>query len=205
MNDEFLDKIEELLSKKKVETYKKKFSGNWFEAYKTELEHAKEIFIYLHFLEIFLRNKIAAEFSIEFGDWLFDKSCALKLNFKEQEKIDKVAAELTQTKKELNSDNIVSGLNFGFWTNLFHKSYNYPIWHKNKMIERVFPFLKPHQRDLKQIQKEMEAIRKLRNRVFHFENLQSCNFTEIKNLIDKFIFGVGGFDMLGIMQETKTS
>jgi len=46
----------------------------------------------------------------------------------------------------------------------------------------------------------MEAIRKLRNRVFHFENLQSWNFTEIKKLIDKFIYGVGGFDMISIMQ-----
>jgi hypothetical protein len=200
MNDEFLDKLEELLSKKKVEPYKKKFSNNWFEAYKSELEQAKEIFIYLHFLEIFLRNKIADEFSVEFGNWFFDQNCALKLNFKEQEKIDKAIIELTQTKKEITSDNIVSSLSFGFWTNLFHKSYNYPIWDKNKMIERVFPFLKPHQRNPKQIQKEMEAIRKLRNRVFHFENLQSWNFTEIKKLIDKFIYGVGGFDMISIMQ-----
>lgn len=203
MNDEFLDKLEELLSKKKVEPYKKKFSNNWFEAYKSELEQAKEIFIYLHFLEIFLRNKIAEEFSIEFGNWFFDQNCTLKLNFKEQEKIDKVIVELTQTKKEINLDNIVSSLNFGFWTNLFHKSYNYPIWDKNKMIERVFPFLRSHQRNLKQIQKEMEAIRKLRNRVFHFENLQSWNFAEIKKLIDKFIYGIGGFDMISIMQTTR--
>ena len=203
MNDEFLDKLEELLSKKKVEQYKKKFSNNWFEAYKSELEQAKEIFIYLHFLEIFLRNKIAEEFSVEFGNWFFDQNCTLKLNFKEQEKIDKVIVELTQTKKEINLDNIVSSLNFGFWTNLFHKSYNYPIWDKNKMIERVFPFLRSHQRNLKQIQKEMEAIRKLRNRVFHFENLQSWNFTEIKKLIDKFIYGIGGFDMISIMQTNR--
>lgn len=250
MNDEFLDKLEELLSKKKVEPYKKKFSDKWFEAYKSELEQAKEIFIYLHFLEIFLRNKINDEFSIEFGNWLFDQNRGLsningselsfaletfdptinsasdfanltksstntgsnpllldnpenrtlKLNFKEQEKIDKAIVELTQTKKEINSDNIVSSLSFGFWTNLFHKSYNYPVWDRSKMMERVFPFLKPHQRNLKQIQKEMEAIRKLRNRVFHFENLQSWNFAEIKKLVDKFIYGVGGFDMIGIMQ-----
>jgi len=68
------------------------------------------------------------------------------------------------------------------------------------MPTRVFPFLKPHQRDLKQIQKEMEAIRKFRNRVFHFKNLQSWNFEEMKKLIDKFIFGVGGVDMLDILK-----
>lgn len=201
MTDEFLDKIEQLLSKKKVEPYKNNFSSNWFIAYKSELEQAKEIFIYLHFLEIFLRNKIASEFSIEFGNWLFDKSCALKLNLKEQEKIDKIITELTKTKKEINLDNIISNLNLGFWTNLFHKSYNYQVWQKNKMLERVFPFLKPHQRNLRQIQKEMEAVRKLRNKVFHFENLQSWDFNLMKNLINNFIFGVGGFDMVDILQK----
>ena len=200
MNDEFLDKLEELLSKNKVKPYKEKFSKNWFEAYKLELEQAKEIFIYLHFLEIFLRNKINNEFSIEFGNWLFDQNrglsiikgselssalkkfdptinsasdfanltksstntgsnpllldnpenCTLKLNFKEQEKIDKVIVELTQTKKEINLNNIVSSLSFGFWTNLFHKSYHVPVWQKNNMMERVFPFLKPNQRNLYQ-------------------------------------------------------
>ena len=200
MSDNFLNKLEELLSPKKVAAYKIRFTDNWFEAYKSELSLAKEVFTYLHFLEIFLRNKIATEFGVDFGDWLLDARCSLKLNFKEQEKVGKVIAELSKMDKALDSDNIVSSLNFGFWTNLFHKSYHVPVWQKNKMLERVFPFLKPHQRDLKQIQKEMEAIRKFRNRIFHFENLQSWNFEEMKKLIDKFIFGVGGVDMLGILK-----
>ena len=192
LEKETLDKIETLLSAKKISIYKEKFSSKWFEAYKAELNEAKEIFIYLHFLEVFLRNKIAVEFSLDFGDWLFDDRCQLKLNFKEQEKIKKVIAELTKTKKEINLDNTVSTLNFGFWTNLFHKSYNYSVWQENKMIDRVFPFLKSNQRNLVKIQKEMEAIRKYRNRIFHFESLQSWNFEEMKNLINKFIFGISG-------------
>lgn len=200
MTDNFLNKLEELLSPKKVAAYKIKFSDSWFEAYKSELELAKEIFAYLHFLEIFLRNKIATEFNADFSDWLVDSRSTLKLNFREKEKVGKVLTELSKMGKEPNLDNIISSLNFGFWTNLFHKSYHVQVWQRNKMLERVFPFLKSHQRDLKQIQTEMEAIRKLRNRIFHFENLQSWNFEEMRKLIDKFIFGVGGVDMAKILK-----
>jgi hypothetical protein len=189
---EILDRIEILLSPKKITLYKEKYSDAWLDAYKLELEQAKEVFIYLHFLEVFLRNKIATELSKDFGDWLFDPRCHLKLNFREQEKVGKVLVELNKTSKELNSDNVVSSLNFGFWTNLFHKSYNYSIWQQNKMIERVFPYLKDYERNLSQIQKEMEAIRKFRNRIFHFESMQSWNFAEMKKLINKFIYGIGG-------------
>ena len=139
MSDHFLDKIEDLISSKKCAYYKAKFSDYCFEAYKTELEQAKEIFVHLHFLEIFLRNKIATEFSATFGNWLSDGS-TLKLNHKEQEKVDKAAMELSRLGKEVNLGNIISSLNFGFWTNLFHKSYNCTVWQQNKMTERVFHF-----------------------------------------------------------------
>lgn len=204
MRKNYLDEIEILLSAKKVSLYKEKYSNHWFEAYKSELESAKVSFVYLHFLEIFLRNKIAKEFNQDFGNWLFDPRSILKLNFKEQEKVGKVFAELNKIGKEHDIDNVVSNLNFGFWTNLFHKYYHDPIWQRNKMLERVFPFLKPHQRNLKQIQQELEAIRKFRNRIFHFESMQNWNFEEMNKLIDKFVFGLSGVEV-GKIQEVSNS
>jgi len=193
MKEKHLNQIEVLLSAKKTAIYKEKYSNQWFSAYKNELKKSQELFIYLHFLEIFLRNKISNEFKNEFGDWVFDEKCKLQLTFKEKEKVEKVLLELGKTKKDLNLDNVVSNLNFGFWTNLFHKSYHVPVWQRNAMIERVFAFLKPHQRNLKNIQQELEEIRKFRNRIFHFETMQAWNFEEMKMQIDKFIYGIGGF------------
>lgn len=192
LDKETLNKIEELLSSSKILIYKEKFSDQWFEFYKLELNEAKEILVSLHFLEIFLRNKISTKFTSEFGEWVFDNKCKLKLNFREKDKIDKIISELEVRNKNVNLDNIISSLNFGFWTNLFHKPYHVPIWQQNKIIEHVFPFLKPHQRNLSKIQKEMEAIRKFRNRIFHFESLHGWNLEEMKNLIDKFIYGISG-------------
>ena len=199
-NKKMLNTIETLLSVKKIAFYKEEFGDSWFKAYKAELSQAKEIFVCLHFLEIFLRNKIAIELSQDFGNWFFDKKSQLKLNPREQEKITIAIENLRKIGKEISQDNIISNLNFGFWTNLFHKSYNYPIWQKNKIIERVFPYLKNNQRNLKQIQKEMEAIRKFRNRIFHFENLQDWNFEEMEGLIDKFVYGVSGAKIKEILE-----
>lgn len=190
LDDSFLNEIEKLLSPKRVAIYKQKFSTHWFESYKSEMQQTKEFLIYLHFLEIFLRNRIATELSNDFGkDWFLVQS-NLEFYFKEREKIDKVISNLNRDSKDLICDNVISNLSLGFWTNLFHKSYWVPIWQINQMLERVFPFLNSHQRNLKQLQKELEFLRKFRNRVFHFENLQSYDLDVARNLIDKFIFGI---------------
>lgn len=198
---EILDKIEPLISTKKVNLYRKNRDGlTWLECYKLELSQAKEIFVYLHFLEIFLRNKIAIEFSIDFGDWIFGASHKLKFNSKEQEKIDQLAISLRKMNKKLDLDNAVSNLSFGFWTNLFHRPYA-RIWKQNKMIKRVFPFLKNHQRNLKEIQKELELIRRFRNRIFHFESLQNLDCEGTARLINKFIYGISGVKIKEILDE----
>ena len=159
---------------------------------------AKEIFIHLHFLEIFLRNKIAIEFDLEFGEWLLCGNKKFKFNEKEQEKIDQILMALGKDGKIVSADNIVSNLSLGFWTNLFHRPYS-KAWQQNKMIERVFPFLKSHNRNLKQIQKELETIRKFRNRIFHFESLQNCDLQKMEQLIFKFIYGISGVEIQEIL------
>jgi hypothetical protein len=189
--------VEPLLSAAKINLYKKHHSDKWLEAYMTELFLAKEFLIYLHFLEIFLRNKIAIELSADFGNWLCDQPSIL--NFVERDKIEKITIALKRSGKKTSLDNIISNLNFGFWTNLFHRSYNCSIWQQNKMMERVFPFLKSHQRNIKKIRQDLEAIRKFRNRIFHFENLKSWDFEEMEILIDKFIFGISGLEVREIL------
>jgi hypothetical protein len=192
--------IETLLSETRIKPYQLKDGNGWLDGYKNELNQAKELYVYLHFLEIFLRNKIDIEFSKLFGDWLVAGNGDLNLDYKEQERINEVIILLKKTKKEINQDNIVSNLNFGFWTNLFHKSYNYPIWQQHNVVAKVFPHLKSYERNINIIHKQMEAVRKLRNRVFHFENLQSWNLEEMKRLIGKFIYAISGQNLNEILK-----
>jgi hypothetical protein len=46
----------------------------------------------------------------------------------------------------------------------------------------------------------MEEIRRFRNRIFHFESLQSWNFEEVERLIDKFIYGICGARIKEILE-----
>ena len=63
--------IEILLSSKRVSVYKKVDINNWFAEYKKDIELGKHLYEKLHFLEVFLRNKIDYEFQKVFGsDWL---------------------------------------------------------------------------------------------------------------------------------------
>ncbi len=201
LNPQVLDSIELLISTKKAALYRKNIDDlEWFNEYRKEVNEAKEAFVYLHFLEIFLRNKITAEFGKDFGNGFFYHASKVKFNPKEQEKINLVIVAIRKSRKELNLDNIVSNLSLGFWTNLFHRPYT-KIWQKNKMVERVFPFLKSCDRDLKKIQKELEIIRKFRNRIFHFESLKSFNNKDVMRLTERFIYGISGIKIKEILDE----
>jgi hypothetical protein len=187
--------IEPLLSHAKISPYKTKWQEQWFRMYRYELEKTNQVFAYLHILEVFLRNRINTEFIKDFGDWLCDLNCRLKLNFNEQSRVIKAREIAIKSGKEINQDNIISNLNFRFWTNLFQKSYDNSIWHQNKRLTRVFPFLKNHQRDLQIIQTEMEMIRKFQNKVFHCENLLNYDLEQMAKLINKFIYGISGINV----------
>ena len=188
--------FEDLLSSKRIEKYQKK-SNKWINLYMSEVLHSKELYVYLHFLEVFLRNKINKEFTYIYGDkWYIPKNRSdLKFNYKEVVKLQSLIKQLKDQNKEINTNNITSNLNFGFWTNLFHKSYNFHIWQQNNSIAKVFPYLKSHDRNINQIHKEINIVRKLRNRVFHFENLIDIDLENIKKLLEKFIYGISGLNI----------
>lgn len=56
LDSDLLQKIEPLLSAKKMSFYKENFCENWFAAYIKEVCKARELFVYLHFFEVFLRE-----------------------------------------------------------------------------------------------------------------------------------------------------
>jgi len=180
---ENIQNLEILLSKERIAVYKKVDINNWFAEYKKDIELGKHLYEKLHFLEVFLRNKIDYEFQKVFGnDWLnnvnqfpFSHHSIGKLN------------------EIIKKDNKVSNLSFGFWSGLFHPYYHNKVWYKNpRLLKSMFPRFKTHELNLKQIEKELDIIRKLRNRVFHFEPLINSNTQECLALIEKYVRGIGG-------------
>lgn len=74
-------------------------------------------------------------------------------------------------------------LNFGFWSNLFNKKYHV-VWQKKKKVCRIFVNTRL---DINTINKELEILRKFRNRVFHFETVYNHQLERCWGLLLKYI------------------
>ncbi len=66
---------------------------------------------------------------------------------------------------------IIANLNFGFWTNLCMKKYSASIWNKKQCFKAVFIYYPNKRPEISVIAKKLYAIRKLRNRIFHYEQI----------------------------------
>ena len=71
-----------------------------------------------------------------------------------------------QNKKPSTGD-IIAELNFGFWTSLFDVRYERIFW--QKLIKDMFPSMPRRLRTRHTASARLNRIRKLRNRVFHYE------------------------------------
>ena len=179
-----VEEIEILLSPARIQKYKKSFS-NWVEGYENDIEIARHLYKSLHFLEVFIRNRIDRELSKVFTeDWIFGIT-----DFPFSERSLSQLSEIKYKKR----DAIISNISFGFWTGLFHSSYHHPLWIKKSLVAKTFPYFKTEERGLKQIELELDKIRRLRNRIFHFEPLFQMNLIEDEALLLKYIKGISGF------------
>lgn len=152
---------------------------NSFDDYKSNLKISKEYYIPLSILEIGLRNAINDCFSIEFGEnWI--NSDILHLD--SIKKIEEVKYRILQEQKELNQNQVISELSFGFWTALFRNSYIKTM--RTNIIKKIFPNLPTKDQKLitrEYMNKKLNHIRKFRNRVFHYENILKEEFKNIED------------------------
>jgi hypothetical protein len=82
------------------------------------------------------------------------------------------------TKLTPSCDDIVAALDFGYWTNLFNRDLDAPLFVTG--LYKAFPLFRDHTGAQKNppraaIARELNAIRKYRNRVMHFEPLLKGN------------------------------
>lgn len=136
--------------------------------YLWNIELSKALYPLLHLVEVSLRNRL----NVFIGNYLKDSEWLLKNNIlKEIEKKMVVDAQqkLLKARKIVNNDNLVAELSFGFWTNLIDRRYEQVIW--PQLLKPVFPGIKNHMRTRKIISNQFNHIRKIRNRIFHYERI----------------------------------
>ena len=152
---------------------------NVVDNYGNNIKISQAIYPELCTLEIILRNSINDVLSKHISaTWIEDEiSCNKWLDKSEYNTLLKVYNETDEecklSLKSFTVGKIVANLNFGFWTNLCVKKYNSNIWNKPKCFYGVFPNY-PEKPSINIIAKKLYAIRRFRNRVFHYEKIFKC-------------------------------
>ena len=135
--------------------------------YKENLKLAESLYISLSVFEVALRNAISRQMERMTGrkDWyaVFPSTPALKsLN----PDITQAVKHIANRGEHVEPDKIIAELTFGFWVTMLNSEYELILW---KHLRLAFPYMPKQKRQRKNVSAPCNALRKLRNRVFHHE------------------------------------
>jgi hypothetical protein len=161
-----------------------------FDEYKQNIKDSEEYYILLSIFEVSLRNSIDNHFREKISkEWLESE----KLHQDTKQRIIESKNKIFQRKEEITHDKIIAELPFGFWTSLFRKSYSNLF--RIKDIKYIFPNIPTKNAKLitrQIIDRELNKIRKFRNRVFHYERI--INKSEYYNIKEDIYLLLSYFD-----------
>jgi len=136
---------------------------------------SESLYASLQALEVSLRNSIQRNATQYFNNpmWFEDVTIMRPFNIRS---VNDAKKSLGRQRKNIDAGRIVAELNLGYWTSLFYAHYEQILW--RPLIKKVFPRMNPSLHNRKSISARLEKIRKLRNRVFHFEPIWYFNLEE---------------------------
>ncbi|MBN2675943.1 MAG: Abi family protein [Alphaproteobacteria bacterium] len=179
-----IEEFRKLLSKKRMGSFEEKYDDP-VKYYLQNISISQLYYEYLHFFEITLRNKVANHLKKTWPDWIDPNSDFIQ-NILKKEQTDQFLSCLKRLKTPKNKedeDRVISELGLGFWTSLFNKAYDQTIW-KQKEFKNIFPNFS---KSLGTISKELDEIRRIRNRVFHYEQILTYNPDKNYELIYSYL------------------
>lgn len=118
-------------------------------------------------LEIALRNSIHAAATLHYQSERWFTMIPSVLDPREQERIRQATASLMDRGKSREPGRVVAELTFGFWTSLLDVRYEQVLW--PVLLRAAFPHMPRRIRTRHYLSGHLNAIRRLRNRVFHHE------------------------------------
>ena len=145
--------------------------------YVDNIQISQSLYPELSILEITLRNSIDSMLKANFSEnWLeeeieFNKILAEKDYNTLLSTYNSTKEECKNNSKEFTQGKVIANLNFGFWTSLCSKQYSLTIWHKKKCFRSVFVNYPSKKQEISKISRHLYEIRRLRNRIFHYEQI----------------------------------
>ncbi len=164
--------LERVLSKERLGAYQAKWvqgmPSSPIALYRWNTLLSESFYPILQTIEVILRNAMHLAISEHFQDstWLLNPAI---LEHKDYIEVQKQEGRLTQHRQPtVTRGNIIAELSFGFWTGLLDAHYEMKFW-RSKIIKKTFPHMLPRDRMRHKLFKHFNKIRKLRNRIFHYE------------------------------------
>jgi len=174
LNDFDLIKIKSTISEPRIYPYIRSTTGNnnlqkAIQLYEYNIRLCESLYSILHTFEITFRNKLDQVLIAKYGEMWYSNPCLLLFDNREKEQIDSIKIKkIIKDYKLLSYKEIIPNLSLGFWTSLLTKDfYEQSIF--AKCISDVFPYSLHSERNTFNVRDKLEKIRRLRNRVFHYE------------------------------------
>lgn len=172
MVDHFLSEIASAVSNARLEAYRPAGASDMDTVvnYFRNIELSEALYPSLQAFEIALRNSVHGALRRHFHTEFWFDSPDLLLKW-QREAVQRARDELTKNQKPHDANRIVTELNFGFWHSLFNSPYENALWHANGavLLQDVFPNLPRSNRTRRVVWNRIDQIRRLRDRVFHYE------------------------------------
>lgn len=174
MVSEFLAYLEPTISLARLRRYQSATGDDLETAvnYLWNMALSESLYCCLNAVEIALRNGLHDTLTAHFGTpaWYDQKGL---LERKQVEDVIAVKKRVRRDGESVTPDRVVSELNFGFWVTILSRNYNARLWQGQNpaQLRHAFPRTPKRQRQRQPIHQHFNAIRELRNRVFHHEPL----------------------------------
>ena len=159
-------------SSQRLEKYINLYNGDVMKVaahYKANIALSESLYTSLSVFEVTLRNALSKELERMMGrkDWysVFPSNPALKSVTSE---VTVAIRHISQRGEMVSPDKIIAELTFGFWVTLLNSEYELSLW---KSLRLAFPHMPKKDRKRKNVSSPCNALRKLRNRVFHHESI----------------------------------
>ena len=138
----------------------------------------------LQVMEVTLRNSIHEVISLDTGteEW-FD--CILTPQ--DVQTLDEIKTRLTSQRIPWSVGQLVANSNLGFWVSLFNRRYESILW--PQLLKDVLPYMPNSIRKRKNLSSRLNGIRRLRNRIFHYEPI--WNRTNLGQRHDEILETIG--------------
>ena len=178
----------EFLSQARMAKYLTDSDGGFelaLDRYTQDLGTANALLLWIHLVEVGLRNalvnQLAQSFAIESADW--PTAIEPLLVAKDKTSLDVAKKRITNNRKDITPDRMTEALPMTFWVNLLAKHYETSIW--TPSLRKAFVNL--HKPNRAQVHDRAYEIYQLRNHLAHQGLVGSNDLARLTNLMSEFI------------------